>query len=72
MNNVIDKNYEDLANGIILQAVHDYRSLLSGFPPTGDVNIDECERFFMSDWFEILTKVDGEMLMNKIRKEFTK
>ena len=66
---------EDLSNAIILQAVKDYRSALAG----GSVNgrdsksvIAECERFFQSEWFNSLTKIDCNYLMKNIRKEFEK
>lgn len=66
---------EDLSNAIILQAVKDYRSALAG----GSVNgrdsksvIAECERFFRSEWFSVLTNADGEYLITNIRKEFEK
>ena len=64
---------EDLSNAIILQAVKDYRIALAG----GSVNgrdsksvIAECERFFQSEWFNVLTNVDGMIIMANIRKEF--
>lgn len=69
----VDVAYENLANAIIVQAVTDYRGLLSGNKPSQDVHIRECERFFKSAWFDVLTaatKVNGIDLMNKIRKEF--
>ena len=69
------RGLEDLSNAIILQAVKDYRSALSG----GSVNgrdskavIEECERFFQSEWFNSLTKIDCNYLMKNIRKEFEK
>lgn len=67
---VVDRGYESLANAVIEQAVHDYRSLLASRPPTPDVNIPEIEGFFKSQWFRMLTKVDGSRLMRKIREEF--
>ena len=64
---------EDLSNAIILQAVKDYRIALAG----GSVNgrdsksvIAECERFFRSEWFNVLTNVDGMIIIANIRKEF--
>ena len=64
---------EDLTNAIVLQAVKDYRRALAG----GSVNgrdsksvIAECERFFQSEWFSSLTKIDCKYLMETIRKEF--
>ena len=69
------RGMEDLSNAIILQAVKDYRSALAG----GSVNgrdsksvIEECERFFQSEWFNSLTKIDSNYLMKNIRKEFEK
>ena len=64
---------ENLTNAIILQAVKDYRIALAG----GSVNgrdsktvIAECERFFQSEWFNVLTNVDGMIIIANIRKEF--
>ena len=56
------ENYEKLAQAIILQAVRDYRN---GCYQT------RCsiERFFRSDWFMVLTNLDGEMLIKRLRKE---
>lgn len=57
---------EALANAIILQSVKDYRKALKR---------DDCERqkeierFFRSEWFSVLTKIDPEMLIRKLRAE---
>ena len=71
--NIDETGIEDLSNAIILQAVKDYRIALAG----GSVNgrdsksvIAECERFFQSEWFNSLTKIDCKYLMDNIRKEF--
>lgn len=64
---------ENLTNAIILQAVKDYRSALAGSSVNGHDSksvIAECERFFQSEWFNILTKIDCKYLMKNIRKEF--
>jgi hypothetical protein len=71
----IDQLLEELANAIILQAVEDYRDALKGKDvyrnrTSPAVVISECERFFLSDWFKVLTNVNGEYLMRTIRKEF--
>lgn len=31
-------------------------------------DIRECERFFRSGWYQVLTSVDGEYLIAKLRK----
>ena len=66
--------YENLANAIILRAVEDYREtlgILRYSPNDKDASIGkyEIERFFRSDWFGLLTNIDPEMLIGKLRKE---
>lgn len=55
--------YEDLANAIILQAVKDYRRT------NNKRALEELERFFLSDWFSVLTSIDGSRLLQELRKE---
>lgn len=66
--------YENLANAIILQAVKDYRMALKSIKAnprnrTAMADKDEIERFFRSDWFSVLTSVDGEMLIRSLQME---
>ena len=72
-----------LADGIVLQACVDYRKALinSRKRPSKDDKkgleakrralnmIDDCELFFKSQWFSMLTDIDGRWLMDKIRDE---
>ena len=65
--------YEELANAIILQAVKDYREalrLLSMNPNDKSAKRDQrnIERFFRSEWFSILTDLNGELLMKKLKE----
>lgn len=67
-------NYENLVNAIILQAVKDYRMALKSLKAnprnrTAMADKDEIERFFRSDWFSVLTSVDGEMLIRSLQME---
>lgn len=55
--------YEELANAIVLQAVKDYRL------HDDEQELISIERFFRSGWFGILTNVNPEMLIAKLRKE---
>ena len=57
------KNYENLANAIIEQAVKDYRLT------DDERELQEIERFFRSRWFGVLSKVDPEYLIRQLRKE---
>lgn len=52
----------------------DYRRALrrqKKFPEDKDVKTRrlECERFFRSGWFEELTSLDGEVLLDKLYQE---
>lgn len=66
--------YQNLANGIILRAVKDYRTALRKlkkrpkYGPAQDIK-NEVERFFHSDWYRELTSVDGEILIKKLQAE---
>lgn len=55
--------YENLANAIILRAVEDYRLT------DNEKELEEIEDFFLSDWFAILTRLDPDLLIKKLRKE---
>ena len=55
--------YENLANAIVLQAVKDYRLT------DDEAELAEIERFFRSAWFGVLTSVDPDLLISKLRKE---
>ena len=63
--------YENLANAIILRAVMDYRAALRRYRRTYEVNdvMIRCEKFFRSSWYQVLTDVDGEFLIQKLREE---
>lgn len=67
-------NYENLANAIILQAVKDYTKALrrlKKFPHDKDAAYTkrECESFFRSDWFKILTSLNGDVLLDDLYRE---
>lgn len=66
--------YTRLANAIIVQAAKDYAKALrrlKKFPHDKDAAYTkrDCERFFRSGWFEVLTDLDGEVLMEKLQRE---
>ena len=66
--------YENLANAIIVLAAKDYRAALrrqKRHPGSHETQhtIDRLEAFFWSAWFEVLTDVEGEYLIARIRKE---
>ena len=66
--------WEELANAIILLAVKDYRKalrILRRYPESEAWKKEKnnCERFFRSWWFSVLTTADPAALMDGIRKE---
>lgn len=67
--------YENLANAIIIQACKDFRRAYKRYlrryrsSDKPDAELLELESFFRSDWYKTLTSVDGEYLMDRIKKE---
>ncbi len=55
--------YQELANAIVLRAVEDYRLT------DDEQELEEIERFFRSDWFSVLTKLDPDLLIQRLLKE---
>jgi len=69
-------NYNNLANAIILQAVKDYRKALRTLSMNPNNRSAQYERrcieqFFRSGWFGVLTSIDPEMLITKLKAEVT-
>ena len=69
----MDDPYMNLANAVVLQAVSDYRRALkqlkrnSKYEPALSMK-KECERFFHSTWFEFLTSLDPDYLLEGIER----
>jgi hypothetical protein len=64
--------YRNLANAIILQAVKDYRDALNGISydhHSPEKIIKDIEKFFHSSYFEVLTKVKGEYILDRLKQE---
>lgn len=66
--------YENLANAIVLAAVRDWRAAVKKLKkrPKHELSLQmkaECEQFFRSEWFQILTSVDGEVVLRKLKQE---
>jgi len=65
--------YENLANAIIVSAADDYKEAYLRVMRNPDSDgakqeLKGIERFFYSDWFLLLTKVDADYLLRKIRE----
>jgi hypothetical protein len=63
MDYMYKENYEKLAQAIIIQAVRDYRNSYSYQTRCS------IERFFRSEWFMVLTTLNGEMLIKRLQEE---
>lgn len=66
--------YENLANAIIISAVRDYRAAGKRLRkhPDSRLAADEIktiEKFFFSPWFQVLTDMDPEFLVERLRAE---
>ena len=70
----MQRNWEDFAQAIILKAIEDYRNAMKPARYSSEIKkargaIREIERFFRSEWFEVLTELDGETLIRKLKEE---
>ena len=66
--------YKELANAVILQAVEDYRKWTKEYSGSHDdrklrKGIVELKEFFRSEWFSLLTELDGEQLLARLKAE---
>jgi len=66
--------WEELANAIVLEVVSEYRLALKRLKKHPDDGYSlrmkkECERFFLSQRFDLFTRIDGKALMESLRKE---
>lgn len=67
-------DYEEFAIGIIVLAAKDYRKALRRLmrnpnSKAAQEEVNSCEQFFHSEFYEDLTKVDGGYLIRKLREE---
>ena len=68
---MMEENYKALANAIIMQAVKDFRAAYrrqKRLPDNAKVKEDvrELTKFFCSQYFEVLSDLDGPRLLQKI------
>lgn len=72
-NRDFEAGYRGLADAIILKAAEDYKVALTvtmgRHPSESDLEkVIELEKFFRSKWFKVLTDLDGEYIIEKIRE----
>lgn len=71
---IIDRQYQELANAVVVLAAKDYRVALKRLSKRPDsegaqAEIRKLEDFFKSEWFGELTKVDPEQILKRLRSE---
>ncbi len=65
--------YENLANAIIKLAADDYKSALIRLKRHPDsesakLDVERQEKFFYSEWFEVLTDLDPSYLIRRMKE----
>lgn len=75
MKNLDDVGCYALINAIVKQAVRDWRSAkkrLLRHPDsvTQRITLEDCERFFLSTTFGLLTDTDGRAFLDKLEEEW--
>ena len=73
MGNKSSNPYENLANAIVLSAVDDYKSALlrqkrNPESISAAEDVKRLEKFFYSDWYEVLTDLDPGYLIRKMKE----
>jgi len=64
-----DEGVDLLRNAIVIQAAKDYkRSFDYRSGACDEFDRKEIEKFFRSEWYEQLTDVDSEYIMNEIKR----
>ena len=63
---MMDEGYELLAEAVIVEACKDYVKAIKNGEKK---NIRALERFFRSGWFGILTSIDPEDLMTRLKEQ---
>ena len=72
--NIMESEYRNLANAIIIQAAKDYRDtrrILIKKPRSAEAKLRMAgvKRFFLSEWYGALTTVDGKILLKRLEEE---
>lgn len=74
MSEATQRNWQDLAEAIVVQAAFDYRharyrNMKRPYQLETLREIREIERFFRSTWFSTLCNLDGTQLLRDLNKQ---
>lgn len=69
--------YERLVVGIVERTVQDYKAAVQRLKTDpkdleSRITKQECECFFLSPWFVLLTNLDGKQFLNRIHQEIVR
>ena len=73
MERSVDDQWQQLADAVIEKAVFDYRNALRGHgynKRSAAYARKECEAFFRSEWYVNLSGTDGELIIEKLKREY--
>ena len=70
MNDSFDDNYNLLAQAIVELAANDYRELRMNERYSKQWRVHEIERFFLSEYGDLLCHDLGEVILEKLKAEF--
>ena len=70
MNDSFDDNYNLLAQAIVELTANDYRELRRNERYSKQWRVHEIERFFLSEYGDLLCHDLGEVILEKLRAEF--
>ena len=74
MNDIYDNRWDELAKAIIMQAVEDWRTLITAEKRTLSeygtiISLKEIRQFFRSDYCRSLMDSDPLVILNQLEKE---
>lgn len=61
--------YEELASAIIVRAAKDYKKCIKDKSKKARREAKQIERFFQSEYFERLSPIDGDFIINTIKEK---
>ena len=66
-----EDGYRKLADAIIMQGAHDYRRsveqlIRKPYSTKAHQDKQEVEAFFLGDWFQVLSDLDGQELLQRL------
>ena len=69
-----DKYFQMLANAIIVQAAKDFRAAYKAYKRKSsnkwaESEVRELTKFFCSDYFDVLTNVDGPSILHRMMRD---